>query len=110
MKTHIVAIFAIILSIYSYSQTVNITVDINQNRKSVSPYIYGKNNSLSDNPSKPLSNSDWTKLKDSGIKLFRECGGNNATKYNWRLKLTSAPDWYNNVYGANWDLEAQSLQ
>ena len=29
-------------------------------------------------------------------------GGNNATKYNWRKKISSHPDWYNNVYGNDW--------
>jgi hypothetical protein len=29
--------------------------------------------------------------------------GNNATKYNWRRKITSHPDWYNNVYPYDWD-------
>lgn len=95
---------------FSFSQSVHITVDASQNRKAVSPYIYGKNNSLSDDPSAPLSSSEWQKLKDAGITLFRENSGNNGTKYNWRLKLTSAPDWYNNVYPANWDYEATSLQ
>ena len=42
--------------------------------------------------------------------MFRENGGNNATKYNWRRKLSSHPDWYNNVYAHDWDYEAQSLQ
>lgn len=94
----------------SFSQTITITVDASLNRKPVSPYLYGKNNSLSDDSSNPLTTSEWSRLKDAGIKLFRENSGNNATKYNWRLKLTSAPDWYNNVYSADWDYEAQSLQ
>ncbi len=42
--------------------------------------------------------------------MFRENGGNNATKYNWRLKLSSHPDWYNNVYAHDWDFAAKSLQ
>ena len=100
-------LFAVLLiSVILFSQTVHISVDVKQNRKQVSPYIYGKNNSLSGSP---LSEAEWRRLRDAGIKLFRENSGNNATKYNWRLKRTSAPDWYNNVYGANWDYEAQSL-
>jgi hypothetical protein len=42
--------------------------------------------------------------------MFRENGGNNATKYNWRRKLSSHPDWYNNVYSHDWDFEAGSLE
>jgi hypothetical protein len=110
MKRFLIVIIAVMLSLVSFSQTVNIAVDASQNRKPVSPSIYGKNNSLSDDPGSPLSNAEWQRLKDAGIRIFRENSGNNATKYNWRLKLTSAPDWYNNVYPADWDFEAQSLQ
>jgi hypothetical protein len=110
MKTLLTILTILLITMPTSSQTININIDITQNRKAVSPYIYGRNNSLSDDPSTPLSATQWQKLKDAGIRLFRENSGNNATKYNWRLKLTSSPDWYNNVYGANWDYEAQSLQ
>ncbi|MEJ2543577.1 MAG: glycoside hydrolase family 44 protein [Calditrichaceae bacterium] len=89
---------------------VEITIDASAGRKPISPYIYGKNNSLSDNPSNPLSASRWEMFRQAGLKMFRENGGNNATKYNWRRKLSSHPDWYNNVYAHDWDYEAQSLQ
>ena len=109
MKKTSLFLAIILAAITAYSQTVNISIDVLQNRRAVSPYIYGKNNSLSNNPSNPLSVAEWQRLKDAGIMLFRENSGNNATKYNWRLKLTSAPDWYNNVYSSDWDFEAQSL-
>jgi hypothetical protein len=89
---------------------VEITVDADLGRIPLSPYIYGKNNSLSNNPSSPVSASQWDLYRDAGIKMFRENGGNNATKYNWRRKLSSHPDWYNNVYSHDWDYEAMSLQ
>ena len=54
---------------------VNINIDFNQQGKSYSPYIFGKNNSLSDNASKPLANEEWARLKDAGITIFRENGG-----------------------------------
>jgi hypothetical protein len=92
------------------AQTVNITIDATSNLRPISPGIYGKNNCLSDDPDKPLSATKWQFLKDAGVKFFRENGGNNATKYNWRLKLSSHPDWYNNVYKHNWDYSAQQLQ
>ena len=91
-------------------QTVNITIDALAPQKPVSPYIFGKNNNLSDNPSSPLTANQWQRLRDLGITLFRENGGNNATKYNWRRKLSSHPDWYNNVYSHDWDFAAKSLQ
>ena len=89
---------------------VEIIVDASQGRNPISPYIYGKNNSLSDNPSNPISANTWEMYRQVGLKMFRENGGNNATKYNWRRKLSSHPDWYNNVYAHDWDYEAQSLQ
>lgn len=89
---------------------VEISVDANLERIPISPYIYGKNNSLSSNPSSPVSASQWNLYRDAGVKMFRENGGNNATKYNWRRKLSSHPDWYNNVYSHDWDYEAMSLQ
>ena len=92
------------------AQPVQIQIDILANRKPVSPFLYGRNNSLSVDPQKPTSLADLLRLKDAGIQFFRECTGNNATKYNWRRKLSSHPDWYNNVYPNNWDFAAQTLQ
>jgi len=92
------------------AQSVTIQVLADSGRISISPWIYGRNNSLSLDPSKPVSDSLISLYKDAGVRAFRENGGNNATKYNWRRKLTSAPDWYNNVYGADWDYAATTLQ
>jgi len=94
----------------SHAQTVQITVNTLKDRTPVSPYIYGRNNSLSADPSSPVSAANWQLYKDAGINFFRENGGNDLTKNNWRLLLTSHPDWYNNVYLSNWDYAAQSLQ
>ncbi|MBN1482265.1 T9SS C-terminal target domain-containing protein [candidate division KSB1 bacterium] len=101
-------IFALILSSPLYG--IDIQIDVAGERKPISPYLYGKNNSLSDDPKKPLSNAEWMRIKDSGVNLLRESSGNNSTKHNWQKNLTSAPDWYNNVYVSNWDYEAQELQ
>lgn len=90
--------------------TTTIVVDPTQDRVAISPYIYGRNGGLSDNPGAPLSAAQWQFLKDSGVRMLRENAGNNATKYNWKLKLTSHPDWYNNVYAHDWDFAATSLQ
>ncbi|MBN2261325.1 MAG: hypothetical protein JW735_00305, partial [Prolixibacteraceae bacterium] len=76
------------------AQDVTITVDANQNKRVVSPYIYGKNS----NEAKPAQ-----LYRDAGVRFSRMNQGNNATKYNWRKKMTSHPDWYNNVYPNNWD-------
>ena len=91
-------------------QAVTVSIDATAPLKPVSPLIYGKNNNLSDSPGRPLSTAQWQRLRDLGIRIFRENGGNNSTKYNWRRKLSSHPDWYNNVYAHDWDFAAQSLQ
>ena len=88
----------------------DITINPTIGQQPISPSIFGRNNSLSDSKSNPTSTATWQRYRDAGIKLFRENGGNNATKYNWRRKLTSHPDWYNNVYAHDWDYAATSLQ
>ena len=88
----------------------DISIDAAHGHHPISPYIFGRNNSLSDKRSEPTSAAAWQKYRDAGITLFRENGGNNSTKYNWRRKLSSHPDWYNNVYAHDWDYAAQSLQ
>lgn len=93
----------------SYSQTVNLTVDALQIHGKISPWLYGRNNNLSGNSGSPVSAANWTRYRDAGLRMYRENGGNNSTKYNWRRKLTSHPDWYNNVYSINWDYAASSL-
>jgi hypothetical protein len=90
-------------------QQISVTIDASAQKEAISPYIYGKNNSLSDNPADPLTTAEWQRLRDMGISMFRENGGNNASKYNWRRKLSSHPDWYNNVYAHDWDYAASSL-
>jgi hypothetical protein len=76
------------------SQDVTITINPKQDRQAVSPYIYGRNNTFDHSPAF---------YRDAGLRFVRMNGGNNATKYNWRRKITSHPDWYNNVYGNDWD-------
>jgi hypothetical protein len=89
---------------------VQIEVDVANEIKEISPYIYGRNNSLSDDPRNPVKTASWQLYKDAGLKFLRESGGNNSTKYNWKRKLSSHPDWYNNVYAHDWDYAATSLQ
>jgi Glycoside hydrolase family 44/Secretion system C-terminal sorting domain len=91
------------------AQNVQVSVNILNNSKAVSPSIYGRNNSLSDDPGNPVSGTNWQLYKEAGVHFFRENGGNNLSKYNWRLKLSSHPDWYNNVYPSDWDYSALSL-
>jgi hypothetical protein len=89
---------------------VHVTIDVAAPRKPVSPLIYGKNNSLYDGfNGTALTSAQWQLLRDAGVRMFRESGGNNSTKYNWRKKLSSHPDWYNNVYPHDWDYAAGTL-
>ncbi len=54
---------------------VQIQVDIMSGRKVISPYIYGRNNSLSDDPANPVTAANWQLYKDAGVNFFRENGG-----------------------------------
>ncbi|HEX5169976.1 MAG TPA: glycoside hydrolase family 44 protein [Cyclobacteriaceae bacterium] len=91
------------------SAQIAVTVDLSKESHTISPYLYGRNNSLSGNPGSGFT-PEWTRLKDARVRFFREGGGNNSTKYNWRRKMSSHPDWYNNVYDNDWGYAAQSLQ
>ena len=107
----IIYLFFLIASGLSLSAQINVTIDVNLDRKPISPFIYGRNNNFSStNPNFTLAETDLTRLRDAGVTFFRENGGNNSTKYNWRRKLSSHPDWYNNVYTNNWDIAAKTLQ
>ena len=103
-------LFILAISQIAIAQTVTISVDANAGRINISPYIYGKNNNISDDPSSPTSSASWKMMRDAGLRYTRENGGNNATKYNWRKKISSHPDWYNNNYAHNWDYAAKTLQ
>ena len=108
MKKLSILLISISLNI---SAQVTIKIDPTKEVKPISPNLYGRNNSFSSaNPNEQLSAEDLTRLRDAGIKFFRESGGNNSTKYNWRRKLSSHPDWYNNVYTKDWDNVAKNLQ
>ncbi|HEY6902378.1 MAG TPA: glycoside hydrolase family 44 protein [Puia sp.] len=110
MKKAVMSSLFVFLYSGLWAQDVQVTVDPQSGRKPVSPYIYGRNGSVSDDPSSPTSAATWQLYKDAGLNFTRENGGNNLSKYNWRLKLTSHPDWYNNVYRHDWDFAAASLQ
>ncbi len=81
------------------AQDVTVTVNASVGKRAVSPYIYGANNWF-DKPTQFY--------KDVGLRIARTNGGNNATKYNWRKKISSHPDWYNNVYADDWDKVSQN--
>ena len=96
--------FLVILSVLTttvvFTQSVQVTINATANKRAVSPYIYGRNNSF-DKPAQFY--------KDAGLRFARMNGGNNASGYNWRKRITVHPDWYNNVYGEDWDATAQYI-
>lgn len=106
---HLLSIGLLLVTIICNAQNVLITIDPTQEVKPISSYLYGRNNNLPTG-SATLTPAQWTQLKDSGVQFFREGGGNNSTKYNWKKGLSSHPDWYNNVYSENWDNAVQLLQ
>ncbi|MBN1117188.1 MAG: T9SS type A sorting domain-containing protein [Bacteroidales bacterium] len=91
---YIYSILCLILASGVSAQDVTISVYANQDKKAVSPNLYGRNNSF---------DKSVQFYNDAGLRFARMNGGNNATKYNWRKKISSHPDWYNNVYKNNWD-------
>ncbi len=109
-KIHLYISLTALLVIQSVSaQTVSIQIDPTKGRKAISPNIFGKNNNISDAPGSPTPGTTWQMMRAAGLHMTRENGGNNATKYNWRKKISSHPDWYNNVYSHDWDYQAKTL-
>lgn len=94
-----ILLFCFMINITS-AQNVTITVNATENKRFVSPYIYGRNEFFGGNVQF---------YKDAGLRFARMNGGNNATGYNWRAKLTVHPDWYNNVYGSDWEGLAKKM-
>jgi len=93
-----------------FSQTpIRIDIDLTKPVKPVSPLIYGKNNVLPNAFLTSKDNTEILKAKEAGVRFIRQGGGNNSTKYNWRLKLSSHPDWYNNVYANDWNFAAKTM-
>jgi hypothetical protein len=103
-------LFFLFLSVKNTAQ-VTISIDPTKAVKSISPALYGRNNSLpKENFAQPLSASELLHLQESGVRFLREGGGNNSTKYNWKKRLSSHPDWYNNVYVNDWDTAVKTMR
>jgi len=101
MRRQIILLLLCHIIVYTaLAQNVTISVNATQNKRLISPSIYGRNEGFD----KPVQF-----YKDAGLHFARMNGGNNATGYNWRKKITVHPDWYNNVYGTDWDASAQNI-
>lgn len=97
---------------------IDVLVDSRAGVQKISPYIYGKNITGINDTEKDaqdetkIASEDSTiqRMNEIGFRFFRANSGNNATRYNWRKKLTVHPDWYNNVYEHDWDITAKTIQ
>ncbi len=97
---------------------ININVDTDEGVKKISPYLYGRNifcnedrGDLNDITT-TLTEKDQANLetyRQAGIRYLRMNNGNNATKHNWRMNLSSHPDYYNNVYKHDWDISSKKI-
>ncbi len=92
------------------ASAVSVSVNVSAGRLPISPFIYGRNNDFSDDPNNPTTATAVALYKAAGLRMSRDNGGNNCTKYNWRRKLSSHPDWYNNVYPHDWGFTSQDVQ
>ena len=91
---------------------IDITVDANADIKKISPYLYGRNiDKISDGDAEVTEEESAfiNQMLEAGIHMLRANNGNNATRYNWRHKMTVHPDWYNNVYSHDWAITAQKV-
>lgn len=110
MKAKIILIILLGVQLSLLALDVTINIDAGERLFEVSPYIYGKNNCFSDESSNAATLAEITRYKDANLRFVHENSGNNATKYNWRKKLASHPNWYNNVYVHNWYNEAKFIR
>lgn len=78
MKTLLLILISFLLSAYAHSQSVNFTVVVSDSPKTISPYIFGTNQSL-------VGGEGWTSMR---------IGGNRLTGYNWENNASNAGSDY----------------
>ena len=100
----------LLLSFGTILGDVTITIGPHTDIRPISPWIYGRNNSLNQTPGDSTADTLIQLYREAGLRMLRESGGNNSTKYNWRKKLSSHPDWYNCVEEHDWGLPAAEIQ
>ena len=76
MKKILLACLCAALCRSGEAQNVSVTVKVLSDRVAISPFIYGRNNSLSGDPGSPVPAASWQLYKDAGLNFFRENGGN----------------------------------
>ena len=111
MKKILTAVFVAGFATMS-TAAIDITVDTQKGVKKISPYLYGRNiDKISDGTAETDTTEEAfiSQMLEAGIHFLRANNGNNATRYNWRHKMTVHPDWYNNVYSHDWANTAQKV-
>ena len=111
MKKILTAVFVAGFATIS-TAAIDITVDTQKGVKKISPYLYGRNiDKISDGTAETDTTEEAfiSQMLEAGIHFLRANNGNNATRYNWRHKMTVHPDWYNNVYTHDWANTAQKV-
>ena len=100
------------LAATTVSAAIDISVNADQGIKKISPYLYGRNiDKISDGSAEVTSEETAfiNQMVEAGVHFLRANNGNNATRYNWKQKLTVHPDWYNNVYSHDWAITAKKV-
>ena len=111
MKKILTAVFVAGFATMS-TAAIDITIDTQKGVKKISPYLYGRNiDKISDGTAETDTTEEAfiSQMLEAGIHFLRANNGNNATRYNWRHKMTVHPDWYNNVYSHDWANTAQKV-
>ena len=77
-KIFSILLFAVFITIFSYPQNINFTINEQNSLTPISPYIYGTNQML-------LGGENWT---------ARRLGGDRLTGYNWENNASNAGSDY----------------
>lgn len=91
---------------------IDVTVETQKGVMKISPYLYGRNIDKISGGSAELDSTEEAfinQAREAGVRFMRANNGNNATRYNWRKKMTVHPDWFNNVYSIDWSITAKKI-
>ena len=105
------AAIALAASFISFA-AIDISVETQKGVMKISPYLYGRNIDKIGGSSADLDSTEEafiSQAREAGVRFLRANYGNNATRYNWRKKMTVHPDWYNNVYSVDWSITAKKI-
>ena len=91
---------------------IDVTVETQKGVMKISPYLYGRNIDKISGGSAELDSIEEAfinQAREAGVRFMRANNGNNATRYNWRKKMTVHQDWFNNVYSVDWSITAKKI-